>query len=412
MKSIDISYTKKMMIFVSLIIVSWLIMPMLTVLPFVFLCYSQRVNLSKQQRYFVLFMISLSFGLLGFTTESAGTMPIDMERYRETYHYFLPDQSLGELSPINYGFNIVNWILSNYISDNDQTVGLFWVTITYFFTLISVDVLIDKYVKETADFKVVLLFFVILIIPLTQATEMIKQTAAFSVFMYGLSRKMCGFKGGWKWVIVAILVHISALFIVLTYFYDKPFFKKFKFLLLLLSTVFLVVNVTDILMIIAKIPSLEFLDILSRIEHYSELDIFGGSKRYFILFGVYAVTCYIYIAYKWRQKDNLITLFVLSFACLCVTFSNQITFARMLFTWYPFHILLIILMLDKHTVRLYSNRMLYFWGLSLFYVYSNALMVFATLNDSVYSQKYIGGGVINLLTSTVYDFLTYKVTNV
>lgn len=402
----------KMILFSVIVVLFWFFMPILTILPLTYICYSKRFHLSQGQRYFLLFMISLSFGLLGFTTESAGTMPIDMERYREYYFYVLPSQNFIEISPVNYGFNLVNWMFSNYISNNDQTVGLVWVTIGYFFTLMSMHLLINKYVENRADFFALFMIIVLLIIPLVQMTEVLKQTAGFSLFMYGLSRKVCGLKGGGKWVVFAILIHMTVLLIFITYFYDKGWVKKIVWPIFIFSTVFLVVNLTDILMIVSHIPFLEFVGIASRIEYYADYDLFGGSRRYYIIFVMYAIICFLYVLYSIKNKNNFKVLIILSLACLCFTFSNQLTFARMIFTWFPFQLLLLVLMLDKTIVKLYSNRMIYFFTYAFFYILSNILMIYATLNDVVYSQKFIGGGVVNLMVSTVYDFFSYKVTNV
>lgn len=401
------------LIFWCCILTGWFLFPILAIPVLLFVCYRSGSQISSLQKHLILGLIALGFGLLGYTCEPGGSLPTDIVRYRIGYEAS-EGLDFASIIPVNYLFNVVNWLLVNHISNNSQAFGLFWCSIAYFFSLLTIDGLICKYLQKRGDLPVIFVFLGLCIIPLTMMTELVKQAVCCSLISYGIVRKLTDKSYGWFFVLCGLLIHMSSVFIVLIYFFDKKPIYRLRWFILAFCSIFLFMDVFKFIALFSSVPLFQFLDIEDKLNAYSDFASFGGSRRYYILFGFYFLQCI--CCYLWntpevpRENRYVRMLAILSLSVLCLNFSNNHNFARLLFLWFPFQLILLAPLLDNVRVRIRQNRLLIFALFGSIYFLGNIIMIKASLGNNGYTQKYMNGNLTRIVTSNVSQYLNFKVS--
>ena len=398
------------LIYCCFFLVLWGGIPVLSVPLLLYFAYSNRFNISSIGKHFLLLLVALSFGLVAYTVSSVGIVPSDVVRYRDMFEDSV-GSSFGNISPINYFFNIINWILANYVSNNSQFLSLFWSTLTMLFVLLSSVKLIAYLFENKGDLYFILIITCLVIVPFITTTEMIKQTAAFSIFMYALSKKITNDKHSSYYFLLSFLIHpVSILLVFIVYYYNNKYVKKYIYLILSVSLIFSFINILDILSYFDKFYIFKFIDLADKLEAYKDWTQWGGSKRYYIIFGMMVLQVMVYLWQYYRLddfKNDLSILGLLIVSVLLFNMSNQHDFARLIFILFPFQI--IVTLLDIKAFNYVWDRKAIVLFLFSFYLFNTIIYTYNQLHSDESRQAYMDNNLIRLLTSNVFQFFQYHV---
>ena len=389
---------------------SWIFYPILSIPIMLYIAMNSKTTLPARGKYFLLFMIALSLGLIAYTSGSGGAYDSDLVRYRDSYEEAV-GENIGYIEPVYFFFNIINWFLANYLSSNGQFLTLFWSTMALSFTLFSSYKIISYYFKNEGNIHLILMLLCIITIPFIITTELIKQTIAFSVFMYALSKKITNEKHANVFFVIALLLHPqSILLIFITYFYKTKFIRKFANIILFVAVALSFVNVLDLLAPIADMPIFESLGISEKMNQYRDWEEFGGGRRYYILFAVIVLQVIVFVMQCKKNPEistDLPILGILTICSLLFSMANQHNFARLIFTLFPFQI--IFSLLNIRTLHINRNRNVVILFLMTFYILSTSIFTYKQLNSDESRQTYMENKWGDILTTSVIQYVNYEV---
>jgi len=392
------------------IITLWFIIPILSIPIILYIAFNHKFPFTTKEKYFILFIISLSFGLIAYTVDSAGFETSDVVRYRDIYKDAI-GQNIRDISTLNYIFNLINWFLANYISSNGQFMSLFWGSITMLFTLLASFKIIKYFFEDNGDLYYILMLLCIIIIPFITITEMIKETVAFSIFMFAITKKISNEKNADYYFLISLLIHpVSIILISITYFFTNKYISKYIILILIISLFFSFVNYMDFMTPLTRIPLFNILDLAEKINTYKDWSQWGGSKRYYIISGIVFLQVEVYIWQYYKQKNiknELSILGILIVSVLLFNMANPHDLARLIFVFFPFQI--IITLLDIKSFNINFDKKIVIVFLFIFYISNNSIYTYKQLNSSESRQSYMNNNLSELLTSNFVDFIQYKV---
>ena len=390
-------------------IIIWGIIPIISIPLLLYLALNNRFSITIKEKYFLLFITALSFGLVAYTVSSAGIETSDVVRYRDIYNDAI-GQDFRDISPLNYFFNIINWILANYVSSNGQFLSLFWSTVTISFALFASLKIILYLFEDRGDLYFILILLSLIIIPFITTTEMIKQTTAFSIFFFAISKKITKEKYAIIFFIISFLIHPqSVIFIIIIYFYNNKYINKYIIQIFIISFIFSFINILDFINPLSHFAIFNLIDLSDKIEAYKNWDQWGGSKRYYIIFAMMAIQIAIYIYQYYKQKDfknDLSILGILIISVLLFNMSNQHDFARLIIILFPFQIL--VTLFDIKAFNKVNDKKIVIALLFSFYLISNSIYTYKQLNSDESRQSYMDNNWIRILTSNVSNFFQYQ----
>lgn len=407
--------------------VIWFFVPLLGLLlmPVLWISFKSK---SKWKDRFIIFVMSLTLGLVAYTAQSIGLDETDIARYQFYYTIISDIESIGSffvLMVIDGGSNpvfyVINFLISRVFPSNVQVHILFWVTVTYFFTLMGAYKLLSLCAKPVPAIvaKVLIFIFLIGIMPFFTITEIIKQCASVSILFYALSKKLLNERYSYVWLIVALLVHISSLMLLPAFFfYKSPIVKKYLYVILFVSVIFSFFNFNMILTgLLSLFPGGS---LLATATEYQNVEVWSISFRHYATFLFYAVLILIlfYDYYKTRKlnirkeylpvKWDVLMVLFLSYMMLLVNRGNVHNFVRYIYGLYPFYILVIVFVLKS------QYKVAERYGIAMvaicFFMYSNIkLLSVQTSSEVNYANSYFNNSWKNLLTSNVYEYLSFEV---
>ncbi len=400
-----ISSTTALTLFVLTLI--WFVLPVLSVIPILFYATRQSIQNSIIGRSFLLFLVSLSFGLIAYTAESVSVKVTDIYRYQELYSSFvnLPLSSVNLKNPL---FDLINYLSANYITDNPQFVGLFWTTFTYLFFLLAVNKIISNTNKIDRDWLFIIFVGCILIIPFVWITELIKQSISFSVFAFALAKKLKGEKSASMFCLIGLLLHIPMIIILPIFFYNSKLIARNIIPIFLVSIGLSFFNILDLLSPLAELNIIKKIGLSERIIAYNSGFGFIISKRFYLQLAFYISQILLLILFRINKMvDDELIIVILSLSVLLINMGNSHNFVRLVYVYYPFYSLVMLFTLSS--IEKLTNRILVASCTCLFYSISNSIMTYKFLYSTAYSNNYMDNNIVGLLFSNVAQFIRYSI---
>lgn len=380
----------------------WYFFPVLSIVPIIVLSFSGIFNIKTFVKILLLLLISSSLGLISFTTKSTGLLPVDMFRYQLIFDFY-SNAPLGSvlLSQGNWFFDFITWTLAHLITANAQIVGLFWTTFIYFFLFLAVKnfALFHFREKHLSFF----LLFCLLITSFVTTTELLKTCISFSVFIYALSLKYTHRRFSGFFLVLAVMLHLSCLFLIPIWFYSNNWVKKNIFTILIITTIIGLFNVMEIFsFLFSNVPIIG-----EKASRYEQLDDFTKQPFFIMHYGFYIIQVALLYYFTKNKNDDRLTLSLLSLSIILLNFGNDPNFIRFILTYYVFYITIFIFI--QSNIRLTSNKLfislLYFVYFFIFYV----RYLDISLNMKTYSRSYMNNDLVALLFSNIPDFLQFKI---
>jgi hypothetical protein len=408
---------------VILVTAVWFFLPVLSVIPLSVILF--KVKLKDSQQVFLLFLIAVSFGLVGYTAKSVGVEETDIARYYNQYKIVAEVKGFADfvlLFLIEDGtsllFQLVTLGMAKTFPSNPQLLPLFWVTFSYFFTFLTIRegvyFLSGRYSKLYVVVIAVALFG---IITFFTVTEIIKQVSSVSLFAYALMLKLNKKRGGVLCLVLSVLIHLSSLLLVPVFIsFNK---KKVFSYLPLIFLVCLALSFLNFNVVIATLYSVVIgtdSGIKARLEYYKDIDTWSISFRFLMIFVIYILQIgLVYIDYHVEtdlqlkeKKKKLVTLQTLAFLFLLINRSNVHNFIRYTFCFFPFYSLVYLQLFYSRIKKKELVLLLFF--IAAFYIFSNIKLLTSQTNiGGPYDNSYMDNDGVQILFSNVYLFLKFKV---
>jgi hypothetical protein len=406
----------------------WLFMPLLSLFLITGVWLNDRESGARKDQ-FVILWLSLTFGLIAYTGQNIGVDETDIARYHFLYLVMADIQTVsaffiymaldGGSNPIFY---IINFLFTRIFPDNAQVHILFWITVTYFFTLKAVYLALTRLGRPfpLGYTKLLILVFLIGIIPFFTVTEIIKQCSSIAILFYAVVKKLLNEKGSLFYLILSLLVHTSSLmFLPVYFFYSNGLVKKYFYFIILGSLVFAFFNFNVILTFILSLV-LPGSSLLGRAEEYQTIDVWSISFRHYATYFVFIISVAIVFFDAWMTRKRQIKVelgekrweifmvLFLTLMILTINKGNVHNFVRYVYGLFPFYLLVIstIFKSQLFKVQRYTLAIL----IIVFFTFSNfKLLMVQTSPDVNYANSYFDNSWGNLLFSNVYEFLTFRI---
>lgn len=386
----------------------WIISPYGFIFAFLLLVNQKMVSLSSLKYFDVL--ISLSFALLAFTQKSHAIDDTDVIRYYESCRVFL--NASWDVIPLllseeilTYTFTLVNAVIVIIFRDV-QLISLFWVWIIYYFYFLSFEKIFaneDIPLTRTNLFLYYLfsLFGAILFV---KVTDTIKSAAAISVFFYLLISFIYGAKK-WKlllgvWITVGI--HSMVLMLLPLFLYKRV---TLRFLIFTLFGVILLSPVINLMNILSLFPINDvFMLLLQEKVAVYATDQEGVTKRYIVI----SIITLLYALFLNKQKqfskeDKYVNIIFIYLLIMWLCFNNATAFVRMVnFAHFIYTFELIFLL--KYMRKKSPQFVLFIF----FFLITNFQMTLGRTITGAYRSSYMDNSIVKILTSSVFDYLSYK----
>lgn len=397
----------------------WCLNPFLSIFLILFLI--ARYALGAGTMRYLLLLMAASFGLIAYTTKSIALIDTDVVRYGYIFDALTEVSTLqdwaisiyleGDLNP---GFQLINFALAKLFPSNSQVLFLFWVTVTYFFSLLMFHTIIDVNDKrERRKLALLLLLTLAGFVSFGRATDSIKQSAATAIFGYGIARELMKKGRVWLVMICAILVHMSALILLPIFLGMRSHWvRRYLVVIFLFCALLSFVNIVEVLgMVASVIPGIPEA-ISYKLTAYTDYES-PASIRILMTFLVYVfMVLLVFLHYrKWRTYDEktVLTMQVVALCVLLVNKGNPHNFMRYVYGYAPFIGLAFYSFISYKDWK--KNEMIWVAVILAGYiVYANISYAMAFMDPATnYANSYVDNSLFNLLTYTASDYLNYRV---
>ena len=368
--------------------------PLLGIIPLLFFS-------SKEKRFIVptLILVSFTFSMLAFCADTGGSIPTDLNRYRDQYQVYA-DYPFGYMFDINILFNSITWFLAHYITAEERFVGMFWVFVSNLFLMLSIKRIVDYFVVRKSKIQFFCYISTIFIVPLAIQNELLKQVSATCVVLYAVSILITNGKQSAANLlyVVSILIHpSSAIFFIFLLFIRKQWFQSHIGLLFACS---LFLSQVNILRILSLLP---FNGIFAeRLEHYANFTEWGGSKRFYMVLIFYAFLVFRLLRYIKIEKYRVAIMALVTVLCvLLMNMANSHNFARFINTLYPFFAIVVTLSIS---VKKRPIRSAYCNFIIVCLILSNCIQYYSNMQNNYY-LTYMDNNIMQLIGASVKGFL-------
>jgi hypothetical protein len=400
----------------------WFIFPFACIFLFPLLLF--KFTFDKRVENFMLLLIAISFGLVAYTTKSVGIRDSDISRYYLSYNYISNVHTFNDfiLSYLldggnNFLFYLVTFLMTRVFPGNPQVMPLFWVSVTYFFSFLTIKECVRYFSLNRKIFILLIFFSCFGIITFYTTTEIVKQAASVSIFGYAILLKIQGKKRALFFTIISILVHFSSFILLPVYFFcNKPRILKFMPLIFFVSFILSFFNFNILLYSVLSLFLGKGSDLLMRVQFYEDVETWTISLRYYAVFFMYffllAVLYWDYLIESKTEaierKQKIIIIHCLAFLILLINRSNVHNFLRYLMGYFTFYIMAVA---QLFTIRIAKFDKIILLIIVLgFYLYSNFKMLSAqTIIGGDYGNSYMNNDLFRIATSNVVNFLDLRV---
>ena len=305
---------------------------------------------------------------------------------------------------LTYTFTFVNVLLVS-VFKNVQIISLVWISLFYYLHFVSMFRMMElsNIPRSRTNIFLLLIFSLFGAILFTQVTETIKNAVAFSFFFYLFTLFLADGKK-WKFLLgffIGIGIHSSILMLLPIFFYKRIHYKYLFVISLFCILICPFVNMMEVAMSI--LPDWGFFgELASKAEGYSE-DAASSSSRRYIVIGLF-LWIYSAILYKKDKAMELYLNIVLIYVIMMfLNYNNSHAFIRFA-NFAQFVIVLEFLILLRNRMKL----RVCLWIIMLFFCLTNLQMTYGRTLSGGYCSSYMDNSIVKILTSNVYDYLTYK----
>ena len=388
----------------------WVLSPFLSAI--LIILFIGQYSVDKSQLKYLYFLVSLAFALLAYTQKSiSAEMETDISRYYDEFSRYsyvsFRDAVLLLINSdtiLTYTFTFVNVLLVS-VFKNVQIISLVWISLFYYLHFVSMFRMMElsNIPRSRTNIFLLLIFSLFGAILFTQVTETIKNAVAFSFFFYLFTLFLADGKK-WKFLLgffIGIGIHSSILMLLPIFFYKRIHYKYLFVISLFCILICPFVNMMEVAMSI--LPDWGFFgELASKAEGYSE-DAASSSSRRYIVIGLF-LWIYSAILYKKDKAMELYLNIVLIYVIMMfLNYNNSHAFIRFA-NFAQFVIVLEFLILLRNRMKL----RVCLWIIMLFFCLTNLQMTYGRTLSGGYCSSYMDKSIVKILTSNVYDYLTYK----
>jgi len=409
------------------VFVIWFFLPIISIfLIFALWIYEKKPSRLKDALFIL--WLALTYGLVAYTGQSIGADETDIARYQfyytviadiKTINAFLVFMAVdGGSNPVFY---LINFLFSRIFPENSQVHILFWITVTYFFTILGANkalLLLGKPLPSKHS-KILILLFLIGIIPFFTVTEIIKQCASVSIVFFAVIKRLLNERRSLTFFILALLVHTSSLMFLPVYFlYANRGCRKYLYIILIGCILFSFLNFNVVLTsILSLLPGGA---LLATAKEYQNVEVWSISVRHYATFFMYVLLVLVVFFDAWmtrrlaikeeysKDRWNVFMVLFLTLMVLLINRGNVHNFVRYVYGLFPFYIFIIIVIL-KSQIKKNQKYGIAFIAICFFTFSNFKLLMVQTSTESNYANSYFDNSIGNLLTSNVYEFLSFRV---
>jgi hypothetical protein len=362
----------------------------------------------------------MSFGLIAYTALSVnkGGELTDITRYSSQF------RTLAEINTftdfiisgvlVDGGFYLIfeglSFSLAKLFPDNPQVLPLFWVSFSYFFLLLSILELTRYKENWSKDMLLILILLVLFGTSLFMLeVELLKQSSATALAAYAIFRKMNNRKySGWIFF-ASLLIHASGLlYLPVLLFIRRRIVNKYYVVILAVCVIISLVDINKLISVVGPAA------IADKAKFYASISSWQINKINYVLVILYAMFVGLSL-YDTKRKDQssdfhrlAFNVNLLSFSLLITQYHSVHNFVRYTYLYSPFYVLSFFLFLIGNINRLSKVSIALFY--LVFMIGLNYVYTIMYLN-STYTNSFMNNSVVDLLTSSVYGFLSHKVVN-
>lgn len=371
-------------------------------------------KLSETNTIVCLFMLSLFLGLLAFTQKSLAAEDTDCIRYYEFFELFEGIEPLYAISSLNI-LELLNFVfmpasvLVISITGNVQSISFLWTFIVYFLMYMSIRRLMIFYGCYTQrQFAIVVLITTFCFMVFVQITELLKNSAAFTVFFYGFTLYMTnGNKAAVIGLIIASVgIHPSVIMLLPLLLYRKV---NTKIVLVISCVVLLISLVSNVLgLLINILPGGGYFDLV--LDRFGDYDISQSGTLHYIAIQMAMLCSALFLLCKNKGKDerlnDAVNIVILYFIVSVLNYYNLTAYLRFSIFSHWLFALILIWYVQKASYSCSVRRIMK--CLVVFMFLMTLRWTLARTIGGGYCSSYMDNSITNIVFSTSSDYLSVE----
>lgn len=371
-------------------------------------------KLSETNTIVCLFMLSLFWGLLAFTQKSLAAEDTDCIRYYEFFELFegieplYAISSLNILELLNFVFMPVSVLVIS-ITGNVQSISFLWTFIVYFLMYMSIRRLMIFYGCYTQrQFAIVVLITTFCFMVFVQITELLKNSAAFTVFFYGFTLYMTnGNKAAVIGLIIASIgIHPSVIMLLPLLLYRKV---NTNMLLVISCIVLLISLISNVLgLLINILPGGGYFDLV--LDRFGDYDISQSGTLHYIAIQMAMLCSALFLLCKNKGKDerlnDAVNIVILYFIVSILNYYNLTAYLRFSIFSHWLFALILIWYVQKASYSCSVRRIMK--CLVVFMFLMTLRWTLARTIGGGYCSSYMDNSITNIVFSTSSDYLSVE----
>ena len=371
-------------------------------------------KLSETNTIVCLFMLSLFWGLLAFTQKSLAAEDTDCIRYYEFFELFEGIEPLYAISSLNI-LELLNFVfmpasvLVISITGNVQSISFLWTFIVYFLMYMSIRRLMIFYGCYTQrQFAIVVLITTFCFMVFVQITELLKNSAAFTVFFYGFTLYMTN---GNKVAVIGLIIasigiHPSVIMLLPLLLYRKV---NTKIVLVISCVVLLISLISNVLgSLINILPGGGDFDLV--LDRFGDYDISQSGTLHYIAIQMAMLCSALFLLCKNKGKDerlnDAVNIVILYFIVSVLNYYNLTAYLRFSIFSHWLFALILIWYVQKASCNYNVRRIMK--CLVVFMFLMTLRWTLARTIGGGYCSSYMDNSIINIVFSTSSDYLSVE----
>lgn len=371
-------------------------------------------KLSETNTIVCLFMLSLFWGLLAFTQKSLAAEDTDCIRYYEFFELFEGIEPLYAISSLNI-LELLNFVfmpasvLVISITGNVQSISFLWTFIVYFLMYMSIRRLMIFYGCYTQrQFAIVVLITTFCFMVFVQITELLKNSAAFTVFFYGFTLYMTN---GNKVAVIGLIIasigiHPSVIMLLPLLLYRKV---NTKIVLVISCVVLLISLISNVLgLLINILPGGGYFDLV--LDRFGDYDISQSGTLHYIAIQMAMLCSALFLLCKNKGKDerlnDAVNIVILYFIVSILNYYNLTAYLRFSIFSHWLFALILIWYVQKASYSCSVRRIMK--CLVVFMFLMTLRWTLARTIGGGYCSSYMDNSITNIVFSTSSDYLSVE----
>ncbi|MEI3468854.1 MAG: EpsG family protein [Bacteroides intestinalis] len=359
-------------------------------------------------------MLSLFWGLLAFTQKSLAAEDTDCIRYYEFFELFEGIEPLYAISSLNI-LELLNFVfmpasvLVISITGNVQSISFLWTFIVYFLMYMSIRRLMIFYGCYTQrQFAIVVLITTFCFMVFVQITELLKNSAAFTVFFYGFTLYMTN---GNKVAVIGLIIasigiHPSVIMLLPLLLYRKV---NTKIVLVISCVVLLISLISNVLgSLINILPGGGYFDLV--LDRFGDYDISQSGTLHYIAIQMAMLCSALFLLCKNKGKDerlnDAVNIVILYFIVSVLNYYNLTAYLRFSIFSHWLFALILIWYVQKASCNYNVRRIMK--CLVVFMFLMTLRWTLARTIGGGYCSSYMDNSIINIVFSTSSDYLSVE----